>query len=164
MHTEAVAGPQAASLSRFAQLRQLRQLLCRLLHGCCLVPVSRTSAFFDFRLPVHGLKFASRWVRKLWLCPPPAVKPPTPGPSPLRFQSCFNCGTTTTPLWRKERETGRMYCNACGIFKKTHGIERPLGEAARSGSAEANHVQPHAGSQNTRFYTMLPTRTAAAFA
>ncbi|KAL4421697.1 hypothetical protein ABPG77_010641 [Micractinium sp. CCAP 211/92] len=42
-------------------------------------------------------------------------------------QSCFNCGTTTTPLWRKERETGRMYCNACGIFKKTHGIERPLG-------------------------------------
>lgn len=42
-------------------------------------------------------------------------------------QTCFNCNTTSTPLWRKERETGRMYCNACGIFKKTHGIERPLG-------------------------------------
>jgi hypothetical protein len=42
-------------------------------------------------------------------------------------QTCYNCGTTSTPLWRKERETGLMYCNACGIFKKTHGIERPLG-------------------------------------
>jgi hypothetical protein len=43
------------------------------------------------------------------------------------LQTCYNCSTTSTPLWRKERETGRMYCNACGIFKKTHGIERPLG-------------------------------------
>ena len=39
-------------------------------------------------------------------------------------QACFNCGTTSTPLWRKERETGNMYCNACGIYKKTHGVER----------------------------------------
>lgn len=39
-------------------------------------------------------------------------------------QACFNCGTTSTPLWRKERETGHMYCNACGIYKKTHGVER----------------------------------------
>jgi transcription elongation factor Elf1 len=44
-------------------------------------------------------------------------------------QACFNCGTTSTPLWRKERETGHMYCNACGIYKKTHGVERPLGTA-----------------------------------
>lgn len=56
------------------------------------------------------------------------VPPPHPGRTPLTLtQTCYNCGTTSTPLWRKERETGRMYCNACGIFKKTHGVERPLG-------------------------------------
>lgn len=48
-------------------------------------------------------------------------------------QTCYNCGTTSTPLWRKERETGLMYCNACGIFKKTHGIERPLGACRQQG-------------------------------
>jgi GATA zinc finger len=42
-------------------------------------------------------------------------------------QTCENCGTTQTPLWRKDRETGVMLCNACGIYLKTHGRNRPLG-------------------------------------
>lgn len=56
-----------------------------------------------------------------------AVRSGGGGPGGKSAQTCYNCSTTSTPLWRKERETGRMYCNACGIFKKTHGIERPLG-------------------------------------
>lgn len=39
---------------------------------------------------------------------------------------CANCKTTSTPLWRKDRETGDMLCNACGIYLKTHGRPRPL--------------------------------------
>lgn len=42
-------------------------------------------------------------------------------------QTCENCGTQQTPLWRKDRETGMMLCNACGIYLKTHGRHRPSG-------------------------------------
>eukprot|EP00887_Chlorella_sp_A99_P002766 scaffold6.g2766.t1 len=50
--------------------------------------------------------------------PPPAGRPGV---------VCANCGTTNTPLWRKDRETQLMMCNACGIYYKTHGVHRPLG-------------------------------------
>ena len=39
--------------------------------------------------------------------------------------ACANCGTTSTPLWRKDRTTGLSLCNACGIYLKTHGAPRP---------------------------------------
>eukprot|EP00191_Tetraselmis_sp_GSL018_P010982 CAMPEP_0177599830 /NCGR_PEP_ID=MMETSP0419_2-20121207/13236_1 /TAXON_ID=582737 /ORGANISM="Tetraselmis sp., Strain GSL018" /LENGTH=468 /DNA_ID=CAMNT_0019092657 /DNA_START=293 /DNA_END=1701 /DNA_ORIENTATION=- len=39
---------------------------------------------------------------------------------------CAHCGTSTTPLWRKDRATGVVMCNACGIYLKTHGRKRPL--------------------------------------
>ncbi|KAE8214251.1 hypothetical protein CF327_g2325 [Tilletia walkeri] len=38
---------------------------------------------------------------------------------------CSNCGTSTTPLWRKDRE-GNTVCNACGLFMKLHGNARPV--------------------------------------
>eukprot|EP00955_Chlamydomonas_euryale_P032232 337997-Chlamydomonas_euryale.AAC.1 len=41
---------------------------------------------------------------------------------------CSNCGTTKTPLWRKDRETGATMCNACGIYKQTHGYDRVVAE------------------------------------
>lgn len=67
--------------------------------------------------------------------------PPTPSPSasassPLQSRKasnnnnnknikCTNCGTTTTPLWRRNPE-GQPLCNACGLFLKLHGVVRPL--------------------------------------
>ncbi|CCD26102.2 Gat1p NDAI_0G03250 [Naumovozyma dairenensis CBS 421] len=38
---------------------------------------------------------------------------------------CNNCGTGTTPLWRKD-PNGNSLCNACGLFLKLHGVMRPL--------------------------------------
>ena len=64
---------------------------------------------------------------------------------------CFNCGTTTTPLWRKD-DDGRTVCNACGLYYKLHGSARPISmksdvirkrsrhEARRAAAAAASAV------------------------
>ena len=38
---------------------------------------------------------------------------------------CANCSTTTTSLWRRNNQ-GETVCNACGLYFKLHGINRPL--------------------------------------
>ncbi|KAG2435566.1 hypothetical protein HYH02_011860 [Chlamydomonas schloesseri] len=67
-------------------------------------------------LPLPGVVGAP-WV------PPPPPRPPRNHRGPLL---CSNCGTTQTPLWRKDRETGQTVCNACGIYKQSHNTDRPV--------------------------------------
>ncbi|GJQ82222.1 GATAd [Trypoxylus dichotomus] len=38
--------------------------------------------------------------------------------------SCSNCGTRTTTIWRRDVK-GEMVCNACGLYFKLHGVDRP---------------------------------------
>ncbi|GLC41051.1 hypothetical protein PLESTB_000948700 [Pleodorina starrii] len=59
-------------------------------------------------------------------CGGTACPPPRPPRNHKGLLLCANCGTTQTPLWRKDRETGETVCNACGIYKQTHGFDRPV--------------------------------------
>ncbi|KAJ3158157.1 hypothetical protein HDU86_003109 [Geranomyces michiganensis] len=45
---------------------------------------------------------------------------------------CCNCGTTTTPLWRRNPENGDPVCNACGLYYKTNKKMRPVKIIARA--------------------------------
>ena len=38
--------------------------------------------------------------------------------------ACANCATTTTTLWRRIKENVTV-CNACGLYFKVHGRDRP---------------------------------------
>ena len=49
-----------------------------------------------------------------------------PERTPTGAKQCENCGTTSTPLWRKDRHINMLMCNACGIYYKNHGKHRPV--------------------------------------
>ncbi|KAJ7776247.1 hypothetical protein B0H16DRAFT_1879621 [Mycena metata] len=41
------------------------------------------------------------------------------------IKQCDHCHTTSTPLWRRDPDTQRILCNACGLFKQQRRTERP---------------------------------------
>ncbi|KAF7349835.1 GATA zinc finger domain-containing protein [Mycena venus] len=40
-------------------------------------------------------------------------------------KKCYHCGTTSTPLWRRDPETHGTLCNACGLYLQQRHAQRP---------------------------------------
>ncbi|KAJ2724198.1 GATA type transcriptional activator of nitrogen-regulated proteins [Coemansia sp. Benny D115] len=53
--------------------------------------------------------------------PKSRAPPPSGAVGPM---TCINCGTTKTPLWRRDPRN-QPICNACGLYLKSYGKMRP---------------------------------------
>ncbi|KAI8838762.1 hypothetical protein BJ741DRAFT_600531 [Chytriomyces cf. hyalinus JEL632] len=77
---------------------------------------------------------------------------------------CFNCGATTTPLWRRTVDRKNNLCNACGLYYKQYTISRPVKNTEQSRQLPpptANYIPPvpHANiipTQTTPLMASLP--------
>lgn len=89
----------------------------------------------------------------------------TPGGGTARRMdlSCTNCGTMTTTIWRRNVR-GEMVCNACGLYFKLHGVDRP--HTMRRDTIHTRRRRPKGGGggggTSPRAYTLSVTPTGKA--
>lgn len=71
--------------------------------------------------------------------------------------SCTNCGTLTTTIWRRNVR-GEMVCNACGLYFKLHGVNRP--HSMRRDTIHTRRRRPKGDKSNRRRKCKIPRRKA----
>jgi len=64
---------------------------------------------------------------------------------------CFNCCTTDTSTWRRSNlSPGKVLCNKCGLFERTHGRSRPDQFPHRRGPLATSMTRPRTPPQSTQ--------------
>ncbi|KAG2393709.1 hypothetical protein C9374_007240 [Naegleria lovaniensis] len=53
---------------------------------------------------------------------------------------CENCGTRSTPTWRRNPSTGQTLCNKCGLYELRYGMNRPAKEEYLKLGRRKRHV------------------------
>jgi hypothetical protein len=73
---------------------------------------------------------------------PPCPILPSERTTQTRGHSCTNCGVTSTPFWRKS-PNGLYYCNACGLYLRTHNTMRPA-SLSKNRESRRGKIRPEA--------------------
>ncbi|KAL7739353.1 hypothetical protein ACLKA6_003962 [Drosophila palustris] len=81
-------------------------------------------------------------------------------PTSQKDMSCSNCGTLTTTIWRRSVR-GEMVCNACGLYFKLHGVNRP--HSMRRDTIHTRRRRPKECEKSKKRNRQLPCNSAVDF-
>uniref|UniRef100_A0A0N4ZK35 GATA-type domain-containing protein n=1 Tax=Parastrongyloides trichosuri TaxID=131310 RepID=A0A0N4ZK35_PARTI len=70
---------------------------------------------------------------------------------------CHNCGGNNTTLWRRNAE-GNPVCNACGLYFKLHGVQRPL-SMKKDGDTQKRKRKPRTTNTENKRKSQHDTRS-----